>query len=81
MISQSSIATLDARICSSSTAGICKYFSSPHGCVRGGKCFYAHCEEEHRHVKQGTRFDRSPSATELKRRIFVGGLPPLLTSG
>ena len=72
---------MNARICSSTAAGNCKYFSTPHGCNRGAKCFYAHCEEEHRPLKQGTQKNHSSSAMELKKKIFVGGLPPHVNSG
>ncbi|GLU11097.1 hypothetical protein SLE2022_278660 [Rubroshorea leprosula] len=63
------------RICSNTKTEICKYFESPSGCVRGSKCFYAHGKEELRPKKQGMHI-----AHALKRRIFVGGLPPSLDS-
>ncbi|XP_062106663.1 uncharacterized protein LOC133818003 [Humulus lupulus] len=68
------------RFCSSTAAESCKYFSSPQGCIRGEKCFYSHSEEGHRQLKQGPQKNRSPSATELKKKIFVGGLPPQVNS-
>ncbi|XP_050281658.1 uncharacterized protein LOC126722549 [Quercus robur] len=69
---------LNLRSCSSTKAEICKYFASPRGCVRGDKCFYAHSEKELRQKKQGTH---SPTTTkDLRRKIFVGGLPPTLDS-
>ncbi|CAM8959146.1 unnamed protein product [Rhodiola kirilowii] len=55
----------------------CKYFKSSHGCARGSKCFYAH-DEEH-----GPPKGRHPSciqSSELKRKIFVGGLPASVDS-
>ncbi|XP_022741879.1 uncharacterized protein LOC111293397 [Durio zibethinus] len=58
---------------------ICKYFESG-GCVRGSKCFYAHGKEELGQVKQGMHLIHSPAAEKLKRKIFVGGLHPLLDS-
>ncbi|TYG62680.1 hypothetical protein ES288_D07G251200v1 [Gossypium darwinii] len=58
---------------------ICKYFESG-GCVRGSKCFYAHGKEELRQAKHGMHLVNSPAAEKLKRKIFVGGLHPLLDS-
>lgn len=49
--------------------------------MRGAKCFYAHGEDELRQLKQGTRTQHSSTIEELKRKIFVGGLPPSLDSG
>ncbi|KAK7852020.1 heterogeneous nuclear ribonucleoprotein 1 [Quercus suber] len=67
--------------CSSTKTEICKYFASPRGCVRGDKCFYAHSEKELRQKKQGTHPTHSPTTTkDLRRKIFVGGLPPTLDS-
>ncbi|KAL4600685.1 hypothetical protein ACB092_11G216100 [Castanea dentata] len=67
--------------CSSTKTEICKYFASPRGCVRGDKCFYAHNEKELRQKKQGTHPTHSPTTTkDLRRKIFVGGLPPTLDS-
>ncbi|PON67324.1 Splicing factor-like protein [Trema orientale] len=68
------------RICSSARAGNCKYFSPPRGCIRGGKCFYTHGEEERQQLKQGTLKYHSPSALLLKKKIFVGGLPSQVNS-
>jgi hypothetical protein len=69
-------------ICSRTKAEICKYFSSPRGCVRGDKCFYAHGEKKLRQMEQGTHLTHSPVvAKEHRRKIFVGGLPPMLDSG
>ncbi|XP_039014377.1 uncharacterized protein LOC120144371 [Hibiscus syriacus] len=58
---------------------ICKYFESG-GCVRGSKCFYAHGKEELRQAKQGMHLVHSLAAEKMKRRIFVGGLHPLVDS-
>lgn len=46
--------------------------------MRGAKCFYAHGEDELRRLKQGTRTQHSSTIEELKRKIFVGGLPSSL---
>ncbi|XVF58264.1 hypothetical protein PTKIN_Ptkin07bG0050800 [Pterospermum kingtungense] len=59
---------------------ICKYFESSGGCVRGPKCFFAHGEEELQQMKPGMHHIHSPSTEKLKRKIFVGGLPPQLDS-
>ncbi|XP_010661053.1 uncharacterized protein LOC100264593 isoform X2 [Vitis vinifera] len=67
-----------SRTCSIAKTGICRYFESPGGCVRGAKCFYAHGEDELRRLKQGTRTQHSSTIEELKRKIFVGGLPSSL---
>ncbi|XP_060959035.1 uncharacterized protein LOC115700489 isoform X2 [Cannabis sativa] len=67
-------------ICSSTTTESCKYYASPQGCIRGEKCFYSHSEEGHRQLKPGPQKSRSPSAAELKKKIFVGGLPPQVNS-
>lgn len=72
---------VNARNANSSTkAEFCKYFDSHRGCVRGAKCFYAHCEEESRKV-EGAVQSHSSAAKQLKRKIFVGGLPPSVDSG
>ncbi|GAV72330.1 LOW QUALITY PROTEIN: RRM_1 domain-containing protein/Ank_2 domain-containing protein/OST-HTH domain-containing protein, partial [Cephalotus follicularis] len=71
---------LNLRICSSTKTEICKYFESPSGCVRGATCFYAHGQEELRQVKQGMNLHHSPIANILKRKVFVGGLPPSIDS-
>lgn len=47
--------------------------------MRGSKCFFAHGEEELRKMNQGMRHIYSPST--MKRKVFVGGLHPLLDSG
>ncbi|KAG7985394.1 hypothetical protein I3843_03G024000 [Carya illinoinensis] len=68
-------------ICTSTKVEICKYFGSPRGCVRGGKCFYAHGEKELRQGRHGTHdLTHSPTVKELRRKIYVGGLPPTLDS-
>ena len=69
------------RINTSLKTEICKYFESSGGCVRGSKCFFAHGEEELGQVKKGMHLIHSPAAEKLKRKIFVGGLHPLLDSG
>ncbi|XP_040369777.1 uncharacterized protein LOC121051460 isoform X2 [Rosa chinensis] len=65
---------------SSTKAEVCKYFDSHRGCVRGAKCFYAHCEEESRKVKEGADRSHFSAAKLLKHKIFVGGLPPSVDS-
>ncbi|KAF5479184.1 hypothetical protein F2P56_000031 [Juglans regia] len=67
-------------ICTSTKVEICKYFGSPRGCVRGGKCFYAHGEKELRQRHGIHDLTHSPTAKELRRKIYVGGLPPTLDS-
>lgn len=49
--------------------------------MRGSKCFYAHGKEELRQTKHGMHLVNSLAAEKLKRKIFVGGLHPLLDSG
>lgn len=73
--------SVNARISPSLKTEICKYFTSPSGCVRGDKCFFEHSEEEHRQVKQGTYRNHSHATSEFKRKIFVGGLPSSVNSG
>ncbi|KAF3444784.1 hypothetical protein FNV43_RR14477 [Rhamnella rubrinervis] len=68
------------RISPSLKSEICKYFTSPSGCVRGDKCFFEHGEEEHRQMKQGTYLNHSHAANKFKRKIFVGGIPPSVDS-
>lgn len=68
------------RICLGMKTLICKYFEYPGGCVRGDKCFYAHGEQELRPTKHGTKWFHFRTA-ELRRKIFVGGLPPSVGSG
>ncbi|KAK9271739.1 hypothetical protein L1049_002102 [Liquidambar formosana] len=73
--------TTKGRTCLSPKMNICRYFESPSGCVRGSKCYYAHGEEELRQTKQGLQLTHSRTAEEqLKRKIFVGGLPASLDS-
>ena len=73
---------VNARNVNSSTkVEVCKYFNSHRGCVRGAKCFYAHCEEESLEVKEGVDQSHSPAAKQFKCKIFVGGLPPSVHSG
>ncbi|XP_004304936.1 PREDICTED: uncharacterized protein LOC101300749 [Fragaria vesca subsp. vesca] len=72
---------VNARNLNSSTkAEVCKYFDSHRGCVREAKCFYAHCEEESRKVKERVDQSYSPSTKLLKHKVFVGGLPPSVDS-
>ncbi|WRX20459.1 RNA recognition motif domain - like 10 [Theobroma cacao] len=68
------------RIGTSVKTEICKYFESSGGCARGSSCFYAHGEEKLRQVKQGMHLIHSSAVQKLKRKIFVGGLNPLLDS-
>ena len=49
--------------------------------MRGAKCFYAHGEDELRRLKQERRIQHSSMIEELKRKVFVGGLPSSLDSG
>lgn len=72
---------LFSRIGTSVKTEICKYFESSGGCARGSSCFYAHGEEKLRQVKQGMHLIHSSAVQKLKRKIFVGGLNPLLDSG
>lgn len=72
---------VNARICPSTKMEVCKYFTSPSGCVRGDKCFFEHSKVEHRQVKQGIHQSHSHATNELKRKIFVGGLPLSVNSG
>ncbi|KAK6928204.1 Ankyrin repeat [Dillenia turbinata] len=67
------------RVFQSPKTEICKFFESPSGCIRGAKCFYAHGEEEFRKAKHGRLF-HSLAIADLKRKIFIGGLPPSLKS-
>uniref|UniRef100_A0A7N0UZ88 Uncharacterized protein n=1 Tax=Kalanchoe fedtschenkoi TaxID=63787 RepID=A0A7N0UZ88_KALFE len=55
----------------------CKYFKSSHGCSRGDKCFYAHSQEHP--PKKGGHLSCSQNS-ELRRKIFVGGLPASIDS-
>lgn len=68
-------------MCSSTKAVLCKYFGSPSGCIRGTKCFYAHGEEELRKNKQEMQLIHSPNLEDLRRKIFIGGLPLSVDSG
>lgn len=70
----------DRNVKSSAKADVCKYFDSHRGCVRGAKCFYAHCEES-RKVKEGVDQSYSFATKLLKHKVFVGGLPPSVDSG
>ncbi|KAF8390214.1 hypothetical protein HHK36_024737 [Tetracentron sinense] len=69
--------------CLGAKTEICRYFESPGGCVRGDKCYYAHGEEElrlTRLTKQGTLLVPCPPSEDLKRKIFIGGLPASVDS-
>ncbi|XVE83794.1 hypothetical protein DITRI_Ditri16bG0115600 [Diplodiscus trichospermus] len=68
------------RVSTSLKTEICRYFESSGGCVRGSKCFFAHGKEELGQVKQGMHLVHSSVVDKLKRKIFVGGLHPLLES-
>ncbi|KAK9939631.1 hypothetical protein M0R45_016321 [Rubus argutus] len=72
--------TTERNVNSSTKVEVCKYFNSHRGCVRGAKCFYAHCEEESLEVKEGVDQSHSPAAKQFKCKIFVGGLPPSVHS-
>ncbi|KAL5582316.1 hypothetical protein UlMin_014758 [Ulmus minor] len=74
LVSMTDENTTAERICPTFKTGMCKYFASPGGCVRGANCFYAHGEEESRQMKD-TRRNHSLAMINLKRKIFVGGLP------
>ncbi|KAF9626164.1 hypothetical protein IFM89_031291 [Coptis chinensis] len=52
---------------------ICKYFESPRGCARGANC--SHGEAELKQGMQGMQISCFPTTEELKRKIFIGGLP------
>ncbi|KAL6136455.1 hypothetical protein ACLB2K_061750 [Fragaria x ananassa] len=71
--------TTERNVKSSAKADVCKYFDSHRGCVRGAKCFYAHCEES-RKVKEGVDQSYSFATKLLKHKVFVGGLPPSVDS-
>ncbi|XP_050226511.1 uncharacterized protein LOC126676363 [Mercurialis annua] len=68
------------RTCPSMKTEICKYFESPTGCARGGKCLFAHDKEELRQMKQRTDAIHSYVTGDPERKIFVGGLPPSVDS-
>ncbi|KAF9626137.1 hypothetical protein IFM89_031264 [Coptis chinensis] len=63
---------LNLRLSPKAKTEICKYFESPRGCARGANCLYAHGEAE---LKQGMQISCFPTTEELKRKIFIGGLP------
>ncbi|XP_004306153.1 PREDICTED: uncharacterized protein LOC101301323 [Fragaria vesca subsp. vesca] len=71
--------TAERNVNSSAKADVCKYFDSHRGCVRGAKCFYAHCEES-RKVKEGVDQSYSFATKLLEHKVFVGGLPPSVDS-
>ncbi|CAI0453381.1 unnamed protein product [Linum tenue] len=67
---------------SPTTTETCKYYGSPSGCARGGKCFYLHDEESPRTKAADGDLSRIDSLARWNhvRRIFVGGLHPSVDS-
>ncbi|CAL1392119.1 unnamed protein product [Linum trigynum] len=67
---------------SPTTTETCKYYGSPSGCARGGKCFYLHDEESPRTKASDGDLSRIDSLARWNhvRRIFVGGLHPSVDS-
>ncbi|XP_031484610.2 uncharacterized protein LOC116253805 [Nymphaea colorata] len=53
---------------------ICRYYESSSGCMRGERCYFAHGDGELR------RPIEAHFQEELKRKIFIGGLSPSVTS-
>ncbi|PRQ53762.1 putative transcription factor C3H family [Rosa chinensis] len=73
------VTPVNARNVNSSTkADVCKYFNRHQGCVRGAKCFNSHCEESQK--VEGEDRNHSSADKLLKRKIFVGRLPPSVDS-
>ncbi|BBN12814.1 hypothetical protein MPTK1_5g23100 [Marchantia polymorpha subsp. ruderalis] len=73
---------------------LCRYYGIPGGCVRGDACFFAHGDEEirkrSRNLSPNMLYSPSPlmrlmklnqmSPEDLKKKVFVGGLPPSVDS-
>ncbi|KAL6143451.1 hypothetical protein ACLB2K_054146 [Fragaria x ananassa] len=79
VVDEDTTTTAERNVNSSAKADVCKYFDSHRGCVRGAKCFYAHCEES-RKVKEGVDQSYSFATKLLEHKVFVGGLPPSVDS-
>nr|XP_029120687.1 uncharacterized protein LOC105045648 isoform X3 [Elaeis guineensis] len=67
--------------------GVCRYFESQGGCVRGARCYYAHGEGELKGV-MGCSLELKQAAfkcvtklpKDFRRKVFIGGLPPSVDS-
>ncbi|KAG1337867.1 Heterogeneous nuclear ribonucleoprotein 1 [Cocos nucifera] len=67
--------------------GICRYFESQGGCVRGARCYYAHGKGELKGVmgcslelKQAPFNFVTKLPKDFRRKVFIGGLPPSVDS-